>query len=98
MSFLLTHTLACYAGGMLGAIATLVTKRQGFFTAAVGAMMLGFGFHTADLAIDIWRDGHLPLYGAQEVCSFLGWALVRVCGCPGILPGSRGQPRAKRPT
>lgn len=25
-------------------------------------------------------------------------ALVRVCGCPGIIPGSRCQPRAKRPT
>lgn len=76
MSFLITHTLACYAAGMLGAIATLVTKRQGFFTAAVASMVLGLGFHTADLGIDIWRDGHLPLYGAQEVCSFLGWALV----------------------
>ena len=28
----------------------------------------------------------------------LGRALVRVCGCPGIIPGSRCQPRAKRPT
>ena len=28
----------------------------------------------------------------------LGWALVRVCGCPGMFPGSRCQPRAKRPT
>ena len=30
--------------------------------------------------------------------AILGWALNRVCGCPGIFPGSRRQPRAKRPT
>ncbi len=30
--------------------------------------------------------------------SILERALNRVCGCPGIFPGSRRQPRAKRPT
>ena len=31
-------------------------------------------------------------------CLYSGGAPVRVCGCPGINPGSRCQPRAKRPT
>ena len=35
------------------------------------------------------RSGAVPI---------LERALVRVCGCPGIFPGSRRQPRAKRPT
>ena len=34
----------------------------------------------------------------RVVMPILGWALVRVCGCPGMFPGSRCQPRAKRPT
>jgi ABC-type transport system involved in cytochrome c biogenesis permease subunit len=76
MTFLTTHVLAFYAAGMVGAIATLITKRQGVFTASVGAMVVGFALHTADLGAYIVHQGHLPLYGAQEVCSFLGWALV----------------------
>ena len=76
MTFLMTHILACYAAATVGAIATIVTKRQGLFTASVVAMLIGFGLHSADLAINIAQDGHLPLYGAQEVCSFLGWSLV----------------------
>ena len=76
MTFLMTHILACYAAATVGAIATVVTKRQGLFTAAVVIMLVGFGLHSADLAIHIVQDGHLPLYGAQEVCSFLGWSLV----------------------
>ncbi len=76
MSLLMTHILACYAMGMLGAIATLITKRQGIFTASVVVMVFGFALHTADLVLNIVQDGHLPLYGAQEVYSFLGWALV----------------------
>lgn len=76
MSILMVHVLACYVAGMLGAIATLVTKREGLFTAAVVAMVIGFALHTADLGIHIVHEGHLPVYGAQEVCSFLGWALV----------------------
>jgi hypothetical protein len=31
-------------------------------------------------------------------CLYSTGAPVRVCGCPGINPGSRCQPRAKRPT
>jgi ABC-type transport system involved in cytochrome c biogenesis permease subunit len=76
MGFLTTHILACYLAGVLGSFAALVTKRDGFFTFAVGAMVVGFGFHTFDLGRSVIVDGHLPLYGAQEVCSFLGWALV----------------------
>jgi ABC-type uncharacterized transport system permease subunit len=72
----MVHILACYAAGMLGAIATLVTKRPGVFTASVVAMVLGLALHTYDLVEGVVREGHLPLYGAQEVCSFLGWALV----------------------
>ncbi len=76
MSMLMIHVLACYGAGMLGAIATLIWKRKDVFTVAVSLMVLGFGLHTAHLMIGILREGHLPLYGAQEVCSFLGWALV----------------------
>lgn len=76
MTFLMTHILACYAAATIGSIATIVTKRKGLFTASVIAMLVGFAFHTADLGIHIAQDGHLPLYGAQEVCSFLGWSLV----------------------
>lgn len=76
MTFLMTHIIACYAAGVVGAFAALLTKRQGFFTAAIVAVVLGFGFHTAAIVQGIVADGHLPLYGAQEVCSFLGWALV----------------------
>jgi ABC-type transport system involved in cytochrome c biogenesis permease subunit len=76
MSIMMIHVLACYGAGMLGAITTLVTKRQGIFTAAVVAMVSGFAMHTVLLVSGVVREGHLPLYGAQEVCSFLGWALV----------------------
>lgn len=76
MTLLMTHILASYAAGMLGAIATLVTKRQWVFTASVAAMILGFSLHTADLVTRMVHEGRLPLYGAQDVCSFLGWALV----------------------
>jgi hypothetical protein len=31
-------------------------------------------------------------------CLYSEGAPVRVCGCPGTNPGSRCQPRAKRPT
>jgi ABC-type transport system involved in cytochrome c biogenesis permease subunit len=76
MSTMMLHVLASYVAGTAGAIATLVAKRQGIFTAAVVLMVVGFLMHTAELAINVVNDGHLPLYGAQEVCSFLGWALV----------------------
>lgn len=76
MTFLMTHILACYATATIGAVATVITKRQGLFVASVVVMLLGFGLHSADLVIHITQDGHLPLYGAQEVCSFLGWSLV----------------------
>ncbi len=76
MSSLMLHVLVSYCAGMLGAIVTLITKREGVFTAAVIAMIVGFVIHTTDLVIGIVRDGHLPLYGAQEVTSFLAWALV----------------------
>lgn len=76
MSILMVHVLTCYAAGMLGAIATFVTKRQGLFTASVVAMTIGLALHTYALVEGVVREGHLPLYGAQEVCSFLGWALV----------------------
>jgi ABC-type transport system involved in cytochrome c biogenesis permease subunit len=76
MSILMVHVLASYAVGTLGAIATLVTKRQSIFTGAVVAMVAGLVMHTVELAIHVYSDGHLPVYGAQEVCSFLGWALV----------------------
>jgi ABC-type transport system involved in cytochrome c biogenesis permease subunit len=32
--------------------------------------------HTVDLVTGIVRDGHLPLYGLNEVASFLSWSLV----------------------
>jgi len=68
--------LACYALATIGSIVTIVTKRRGLFSASVAAMLSGFVLHSASLAISIVQDGHLPLYGAQEVCSFLGWSLV----------------------
>lgn len=76
MSILMIHVLFCYGLGVLCAVGTLVTKRKDVFTVAVGSMMLGFAIHTFLLGLGIVREGHLPLYGAQEVCSFLGWALV----------------------
>jgi ABC-type transport system involved in cytochrome c biogenesis permease subunit len=76
MSILMIHVLAAYGAGMLGAIVTLVTKRQSVFTASVIAMVVGLVLHTSDLVAGVVREGHLPLFGAQEVCSFLGWALV----------------------
>ncbi len=39
-----------------------------------------------------------PRCAFRAVVPILGRAHVRVCGCPGNLPGSRCQPRAKRPT
>ena len=39
-----------------------------------------------------------PARSPVGAVSILGRALNRVCGCPGIFPGSRRQPRAKRPT
>ena len=40
----------------------------------------------------------VPRCGPPAGRPILGWAHVRVCGCPGMFPGSRCQPRAKRPT
>ena len=44
------------------------------------------------------RSLHAPALRARRDRAYPGRALVRVCGCPGIIPGSRCQPRAKRPT
>ena len=45
------------------------------------------------------RDAPRPRVARHARCCLSStWALVRVCGCPGMFPGSRCQPRAKRPT
>ena len=43
-------------------------------------------------------DGRPRVFRATAPALCSAWVPVRVCGCPGILPGSRRQPRAKRPT
>jgi ABC-type transport system involved in cytochrome c biogenesis permease subunit len=76
MTSTMIHILASYVAGMAFAVAALVTKRRTPFRLAVGAMLVGFLIHSAALVADAISSGHLPLYGMQEVTSFLGWSLV----------------------
>src|SRR5262245_42087068 len=76
MTLLNTLILAAYSAGALGAVAALVSKRAGLFRLAAVAMVAGFALHTADLGMYIWHEGHLPLFGLQEITSFVSWALV----------------------
>src|ERR1041385_3934141 len=76
MTLLTILILASYAVGVLGAVAALITKRRAFFKTATGAMVVGFALHTAHIVAGLVAEGHLPLFGTQEVCSYLGWALV----------------------
>jgi ABC-type uncharacterized transport system permease subunit len=76
MSMLTIHILASYATGVVAAIVALVSSRGGAHRLAVGAMAVGLGLHTVNLVEQGLAEGHLPLYGLQEVFSFLGWAVV----------------------
>jgi ABC-type uncharacterized transport system permease subunit len=76
LTLLLTLIVVFYSAGTVGAVIALVAKRSGPFKFATGAVIAGFALHTVALGTGIVTEGHLPLYGAQEVCSFLGWALV----------------------
>lgn len=69
-------TLVAYSLGAVCAGAALVSKRQALYTFASGSMIAGFAAHTAQLALGVATDGHLPLYGLHEVAAFLSWALV----------------------
>ncbi len=42
--------------------------------------------------------GRTRALARRPTCLYSTGPLVRVCGCPGTIPGSRRQPRAKRPT
>jgi ABC-type transport system involved in cytochrome c biogenesis permease subunit len=76
LTFLLTLILVCYFAAAAAAIAALESKRRGLFRVSTGAAIAGFALHTVAVVGGGIAEGHLPIYGAQEVCSFLGWALV----------------------
>jgi ABC-type transport system involved in cytochrome c biogenesis permease subunit len=39
-------------------------------------MLVGFVAHTGQILASVLSDGHLPALGIQEICSYLGWALL----------------------
>ena len=62
-----------------------------------GRLRRGAARRPGRLAGDAWSSPPARSCAPGDM-PILDRALVRVCGCPGIIPGSRRQPRAKRPT
>jgi ABC-type transport system involved in cytochrome c biogenesis permease subunit len=76
MTILLAFIVVSYCVGALAVAAALVAQRNSLFRVATVAMLIGFVAHTGLLLAGFVEEGHLPAIGIQEICSYLGWALL----------------------
>jgi ABC-type uncharacterized transport system permease subunit len=76
MTLLLVFIVVSYCVGALAVGVALVTQRKILFRLASVAMLVGFVAHTGQILASVLSDGHLPALGIQEICSYLGWALL----------------------
>jgi ABC-type transport system involved in cytochrome c biogenesis permease subunit len=76
MRSLLLAVLATYVVSAIHSVLTFVHKRRVLQRVSDWAMVIGFGLHTAALAVDWFVDGHYPLFSFPETLSFLAWTMV----------------------
>src|SRR3977135_1408586 len=80
MKPLLLAVLAAYFVAAIHSVLAFVNKRRALQRVSDYSVIIGFGLHTAALAIDWAIDGRYPLLSLRETLSFLAWTVVAAYG------------------
>jgi len=80
MKPLLLAVLAAYFVAAIHSVLAFVNKRRALQRVSDYSVIIGFGLHTAALAIDWAIDGRYPLLSLRETLSFLAWTIVAAYG------------------
>src|SRR6266446_1636900 len=80
MRSLLLAVLAAYFVAAIHSVLAFVNKRRALQRVSDYSVIIGFGLHTAALAVDWAIDRRYPLLSLRETLSFLAWTVVAAYG------------------
>ncbi len=78
MEALIYASIVCYLLSAAGYGAYLFLQRDALQKYGYRLLILGFGAHTAAIAVSFARAGHMPVANLHQSLSFAGWAVAGV--------------------